>query len=101
MNLRLRYARAPWTRTFGLLGRRSYPPKTALVFEGCRAIHTWFMQMPIDVVFVDPEWRVVKAYERVGPWRFLSEPHASSVLELAAGEASGLGLAEGTLVTRS
>ena len=58
------------------------------------------MQMPIDVVFVDERWRVVKTYERIGPWRFVSEPLASGVLELAAGEAGAAGLAEGTVVTR-
>lgn len=93
--LDLRFARTPWSRTLGLLGRRNFMPGRALVFEDCVAIHTWFMAMRIDVVFVDAAWRVLDVHAAVPPWRVLRQPGAAAVLELACGEAARLGLVPG------
>jgi uncharacterized protein len=90
--LALRYARTPWRRAWGLLGRTAFPAGTALVFERCASVHTWFMRMPIDVVFVDRHWNVISTFDSVPPWQNVREPRAFAVLELAPGEAKRLGL---------
>ncbi len=99
MNVRVRFARTPWARAFGLLGRRSFPLDCALVFERCDAIHTWFMSMAIDVVFLDDSFRVLALHEAVSARRVLRHAGAYAVAELAAGAARRAGLFEGTLLT--
>lgn len=56
-------------RLVGLIGRNEMPPGTALVLPGCRQVHTILMRFPIDVVFADTEWRVVRVVRGLGPWR--------------------------------
>lgn len=98
--LQLRYARTPWARAWGLLGRTHYDAGTALVFERCNAVHTWFMMMPIDLVFVDEAWRVLSVHANVGPWQMVREPKAFAVLEFAAGEAARAGCDAGATIER-
>lgn len=62
------------------------------------SVHTHFMRFPIDVVFLDSEWRIVSVVAALGPWRFAAARSAESVLELAGGECERLGLAEGDVL---
>lgn len=48
-----------WSRTKGLLGRKSLPENEALWILRCNSIHTYFMKFPIDVVFVNKKMVVV------------------------------------------
>ncbi len=41
----------------------------AMVFPRCAAIHTCFMLMPIDVIFLDSGSRVTAFRRRLRPWR--------------------------------
>jgi uncharacterized membrane protein (UPF0127 family) len=91
---RLRFARSTRTRVKGLLGRRSLEPGEGLAFKE-RSVHTFFMRMPIDVVFLDRDLRVVKVAARVGPWRVAGAKGARYVIEIAPGRAAELGVAEG------
>jgi uncharacterized membrane protein (UPF0127 family) len=68
----------------GMIGRR-FDTFDALVFNGCRAIHTCFMGMPIDVLFVDAEGGVRGVRTALRPWRFAAEWRATRVVELPAG----------------
>jgi len=73
-------------RMIGLLGRRSLASGEALILPGCRSIHTWFMQFPIDVIFVDRQWRVVAIRQALPPWRLSPIVWQGwAVVELAAG----------------
>jgi uncharacterized membrane protein (UPF0127 family) len=56
-------------RLVGLMGRRSLGEEYGLVIEPCESIHTFWMRIPIDVVFIDVECNVVKAFAHVRPWR--------------------------------
>ena len=56
------------------------------------------MRFPIDVVFLDSEWRIVSVVAALRPWRLAAAKNAASVLELAAGECQRLGLAEGDVL---
>lgn len=79
-------ARSFASRLKGLLGRESLADNQALWIHRCSSIHTWFMNFPIDVVFVDKQVRVVKIVENIEPFRLLWPTWgADSVFELAAG----------------
>jgi len=91
-------ARDPWSRMRGLLGRRSLPPGQGLLLQPAGSMHTAFMRFPIDAVFLDGERRVVKVAAHVRPWRTAAGKKARAVLELAAGEASRLGIKTGDVL---
>ena len=83
-------------RARGLLGRSSLPPAQALWLAPCRSIHTIGMRFPIDVVYLDRDWRVVAIRERVVPFRITwGGWRARGVLEFAAGEVARLQIAAG------
>ena len=72
-------------RLFGLMGKRALPPGYALVFPNTRSIHTCFMRMPIDVMYLDAEDRVLGT-QTIEPWRLGKAPKGTAtVVECAAG----------------
>lgn len=74
-------------RIRGLIGRPSIEDNETLWFDNCTSIHTCFMSFPIDVVFVDRNFKVKALYEEVKPWRLtLPVWGAQSVFELKAGK---------------
>ena len=90
---RATYARTPWARMRGLLGRRELPDGEALVFERCWSIHTVGMRFAIDAVFVDRDWRVVALRCNLGPGQLIPPiPDAWGAIELAAGSAARHGV---------
>lgn len=82
-------------RLRGLTWRSSMAPQEALYFPRCQSIHTSFMFMPIDVVFVDATGRIVRVLQDLRPWRVAMCREASAVLELAAGQIRACELAIG------
>ena len=83
-----RRATDPWTRFWGLMGRRRLPTGEALVFPGVKGVHTHFMRFPIDVVFYDRDGVVVEVAHALRPWRFSAYLRkADGVIELPAGTA--------------
>jgi hypothetical protein len=95
---RMRVARSVGTRTKGLLGRRALDLGEGVAFRE-KSIHMLFMRMPIDAIFCDGDLRVVKVAADLRPWRFAGARRARWVLEVAAGEAARLGIAEGAALT--
>lgn len=93
-----RVADSIWSRGRGLLGRRGLEPREGLLIRPSSSVHTWFMRFPIDVVYLDREWRVTKVVPDLKPWRFSWGRGAHMVLELAAGEASRRGIARGMVL---
>lgn len=55
----------------------------------------FFMRFPIDVVFLDRENRVVKVVHDIKPWRMATGGGGKKALELPAGTAASLPIAEG------
>jgi len=51
----------------------------------CESVHTFFMQFPIDLVYLDRKNRVKKVRERVPAWRISVCLSAHSILELPPG----------------
>jgi uncharacterized protein len=73
-------------RFYGLLGRRRpQADKLGLLFRPCRAVHTWGMRFPLDIVFLDCDGQVLKVVERLASWRVALCPKTVAVVELHAG----------------
>ncbi len=62
-------AETGFERMKGLIGRRSLPSGEGLLIPHCNAIHTFFMRMTIDAVFLDKDDRVVRVVRNIPPWR--------------------------------
>ena len=67
-------ARAPVTalswhcRLQGMIGRHFSEKMDAMIFPRCNAIHMFFMSMPLDVLFLDRENRVIRKVQHLRPW---------------------------------
>jgi uncharacterized protein len=72
-------------RSKGLLGRKGLDPGTGLWIVPCEAVHTFWMQFPIDLIYLDRELRIKKLRSNVRPWRMSGCLTAHSVLELGVG----------------
>ena len=83
-------ADGPLERMRGLLGRTSLDTDEGLLLRPASSIHTWFMQFPIDAVFLDDEFSVVTTRRDLGPWHTARARGARAVLELPAGAADEL-----------
>ena len=93
---RMRVADSPWTRFWGLIGRKALADGEALLLKPCSSIHTIFMRFPIDVVFIDAHNQVVKVVSELQPFRLAVALHdTQSVLELEAGAATQADVAPG------
>jgi uncharacterized membrane protein (UPF0127 family) len=75
-------------RNKGLLGRKGLAPGGGLWIVPCESVHTFFMQFPIDLVYLDRKNRVRKVRNSVPPWRMSACLTAHSILELPAGTIS-------------
>lgn len=82
-------------RLLGLMFRTSMENDDALFFEKTNAIHTYGMQMPIDVLFLagDPtgEMEIISAHHGVAPMKTFRERGADHTLELRAGALCAFG----------
>lgn len=82
-----------WTRFLGLMGRRGLKPSEGMLLVNTGSIHTCFMRFPIQVVYLDADFKVL-CVETVAPWRLGSMVrHTKYVLELSMDRK--LDLAEG------
>jgi uncharacterized membrane protein (UPF0127 family) len=91
-------ARSFWARGRGLMGRVALPESYALIIFPESSIHTFFMRVPIDVLFVDRNDKVVglrkamppsRPFAGVAPWR------GRYVIEMPAGVIAATGTALG------
>jgi len=73
------------SRRKGLLGRTSYERGSALIIAPCSSVHTFFMQMVLDVVFVSRQGRVLKTYPALPARRIAFALGAFAAIELPAG----------------
>jgi len=84
-----------FSRMRGLLGRSELPAGHGMLINPAPSVMTYFMRFPIDVVFLDRDWRVVKVVHRLGPWRVAGARRAVAALELPAGTAEACRLQVG------
>lgn len=73
------------SRTIGLLKYKSIADNKALIISPCNSIHTCFMRFSISVIFVDKNYKVIKYFKNVTPWKchFSLFNHTSKVIEIA------------------
>ena len=83
--MRVRVAGTSAERREGLLKTSVLQSDEGLWIAPCEAIHTIGMRWPIDVVFLDRQYRIRKLILALVPWRLAVCFAASSVLELPAG----------------
>jgi uncharacterized membrane protein (UPF0127 family) len=57
-----------FTRLKGLVGTKELHHGEGLMIEPCRGVHCMFMSMPIDVIYVDKENKVVALDKAMAPW---------------------------------
>ena len=70
----------------GLIGRKKLKPGYGMWLKKCKWIHTFFMSMPIDVIYIDKALKVTKIQHGLKPWRIPAPVFsAESVIEVAAG----------------
>lgn len=75
-----------FSRSIGLLSKKTLSESESLVIKPCCSIHTFFMRFDIDVLFVGINGKIIALYENVKPWRILPIHLTSKyVVELAAG----------------
>jgi uncharacterized membrane protein (UPF0127 family) len=96
------------SRRTGLLGRQTLPFDTVLAIAPSNAIHTFGMQFPLDVLFINRSGMVVKRSLALKARRLAVASRAFAVLEFAAGHpgveatriGDQLGVEETDLLTR-
>jgi uncharacterized protein len=87
-------ARSFMARGRGLMGRVALPDSYALIIYPEWSIHTFFMRVPIDVLFVDRADRVVGLREAMPPSRpfaGVSPLRGRYVIEMPAGVIANTG----------
>lgn len=86
------------TRLKGLMGKKEVP-MGGLLITPCNSIHTFFMKMKIDVVFLDKNNVILDVKEDMNKRR-MSKVYmkATKVLELSSGEVKRLGLKKGDVL---
>jgi uncharacterized protein len=83
---RAEVAASPLSRFLGLMGRREWAASDGLLIRPCNSIHTAFMRVPIDVVFVGRDGIVRDLVPARPPWRLGPVAwRAAWVLELPTG----------------
>lgn len=88
-----------YERVRGLIGRKELDHNEAWVFPQCKSIHTFFMRMPIDVIWLDKENRVIDV-KTLRPWHLpVERRHACAVIEARAGVAEERVIVPGSTVT--
>lgn len=79
----------------GLLGTKELKKNEGLLIPDCKQVHTYFMNYPIDVLFLDSEYKILKKQTlepwKISPWIYKSK----AVLELPKGFAEQKQLQEG------
>jgi len=95
-----RRAVTPRERRRGLMGREGMKRGEALVIPRCRQVHTFGMNFPIDVVFVDRRGVVVRSCSRLNRRRVSPYVYrARDAVELPAGTIEQTGTEPGDRIT--
>lgn len=88
-----------WQRGRGLIGRRRLPDGFGLVIRPCSCIHMLGVLLPLDVLHVDGESRVIRILPDLKPWRVGPYVLRSNwVLELPAGTVARTATQVGDLI---
>jgi hypothetical protein len=77
-------------RALGLMFSKDLGDRDALIIEPTNSIHTFFMNYPIDVIFINRDHKVVKVFNKLKPWRMTRMYFsASKAIEFMGGTLPG------------
>lgn len=77
------------SRFLGLMFRKTLNEGEGLIVKPCNSIHMFFMQFPLDIIFVDKNNTVIYLIEGIRPWKISKIVRYSKyVIELPAGTIS-------------
>ena len=96
--MKVEIADSAWKKFKGLMFRKTF--EGALVFPLHKetrfgaSIHTFFMQFPIDILFLDKDKKVIDLRRDVKPWTLNITPKkpAKYIVELTGGKAGDIGI---------
>lgn len=75
-------------KLLGLMFQDKMNGYDGLLIKRCNSIHTFFMKMSIDAIFLDSSFTVVRVYRNLRPWKMTRIVWgATQVLELNSGAA--------------
>lgn len=94
-----RVANGHWSRLKGLIGVKQLPPGDGLMILPSNSIHCMFMSIPIDVLYVSADHRVIGTDAEMKPWA-IGKPRrgARYVIELPAGTIAATGTTQGDVL---
>lgn len=85
-----------FTRLRGLVGVKQLAAGDGLLIQPCNQVHCMFMSIPIDVLYIGKDERVLAIDAAMRPWAMGRMVRgAKSVLELPAGTAAATGTTVG------
>ncbi|WP_411681268.1 DUF192 domain-containing protein [Clostridium thailandense] len=65
---------------------REEPHYEAIIIKNCRCIHTFFMNFPIDVLFINENMEIIKKIENLQPGKIVMPVrHSKMVIQGKAG----------------
>ncbi len=79
------YANLFFLRLRGLLGRAPLSENQGILITPCAQVHTFGMQYPLDVIFIDKTGRIMKCVSNLKPNRIAVSIKAYQTLEVRAG----------------
>ena len=86
----------PLTRMVGLLGKRRFPPGSALILQHCSGIRMLGMRFAIDALYLDARGHVVHAVQHLAPWRIGPlDPTTECIIEMPVGTIAATGTVVG------
>ena len=73
-------------RLKGFIGCKQLASESGIWFPNCNWIHTFFMSIAIDVIYLDKNMKVYKLRKNLKPWKWtLPVFRARSVIEMRSG----------------
>lgn len=82
-----RVATSFFTRFMGLMGKKEIKNEEAIIFPNCNSIHTCFMKISIDAIFISKNGEVIKVFHSLKPWKLLMPIRgARHVIETSSGQ---------------
>ncbi len=79
------FANTVLKRMVGLLNRGHLDKGEGLLIDRCHGIHTFAMRFPIDVLFLDKDFCVIRAVKALPPYRMCAVKKSVYVLEVPVG----------------
>lgn len=83
-----------WTRFKGLMWAKQIDDEQALFFTKTNSVHTIGMRFPIDVIYLDEQYTILKIVHNLKPYRMSGHFSAKHLIEAKAGSCHRLKLTD-------